>query len=118
MTVVVLNVHWRQPEKYRVSDWIKRVVLGKLAYIMCIDTDYNSRHPREPDGPPLRLSRHTQLSQDDPEFTRETSICAIPMQPLNYYEDIHSPAATFSGGGVTRHANRTDVIQRRQIFAA
>jgi Neurotransmitter-gated ion-channel transmembrane region len=110
MTVVVLNFHWRSPEKYLVSDWIKRVVLGKLAYIMCIDTDFNCRDVKE-SGPPLRLTRHTQLSQDDPEFVRQTNLCSIPMQPLEQpYQEVQVPE--------NFNQNRSSVQQRRQMFAA
>ena len=119
MTVVVLNVHWRQPEKYRVSSWIKRVILGKLAYIMCIHTDYNQRDHQKyggTHGPPLRLSRHTQLSQDDPEFMRETSLLSaagIPMQQMmNFYEN------TTAGTPPVNRLSRTNLVQRRAMFAA
>ncbi|OWA51486.1 Neuronal acetylcholine receptor subunit beta-3 [Hypsibius exemplaris] len=43
MTVAVINIDWRQPEKHPMPDWVKRLILGKLAYMLCVRTDYNPR---------------------------------------------------------------------------
>lgn len=72
MTVVVLNFHWRSPEKYTVPPWIRCLVLRKLAYAMCIDTDYNQRSKKSYAclKLPTQRPRPTHLSNNDPEYCR------------------------------------------------
>ena len=116
MTVIVLNFHWRAAEKYVVPSWIQKWILQKLAYVMCIDTDSN---PRQKINllPPMRLSRHTQLSQDDPEFALRTGN-ELPLQLLSYsnIQENHHDSENLLGSK-TPFQNAT-LFQRRQMFAS
>ncbi|OWA51451.1 Neuronal acetylcholine receptor subunit beta-3 [Hypsibius exemplaris] len=73
MTVVVINIDWRQPEKHPLSDWVKRVILGKLAHALRVDTNYNPGHlgpssEKEEDNAgrvSVRLCHDTEIANDD-----------------------------------------------------
>ncbi|OWA51487.1 Acetylcholine receptor subunit alpha-L1 [Hypsibius exemplaris] len=71
MTVVVITVDWRQPERYPVPEWVKRVFLGKVAHFICIKTDHNSYRRKEsygfvPDEPrPLQSAGSPRCSPNE-----------------------------------------------------
>ncbi|OWA51484.1 Neuronal acetylcholine receptor subunit alpha-10 [Hypsibius exemplaris] len=47
MTVTVITIDWRRPEKQHIPDWIKRLVLGQIAHVFGMYTDFNSCHRKD-----------------------------------------------------------------------
>ncbi|OWA51450.1 hypothetical protein BV898_15931 [Hypsibius exemplaris] len=47
MTVIVITIDWRRPEKQHIPDWIKRLVLGQIAHVFGMYTDFNSCHRKD-----------------------------------------------------------------------
>lgn len=120
MTVIVLNFHWRAAEKYVVPPWIQKWILGKLAYVMCIDTDFNPRDGEKKLLPPMRLSRHTQASQDDPEFALERSNM-LPLQLFSYNNNVTQENHHHDSDrllGTNSSFQDASLLQRRQMFAS
>ncbi|XP_055336618.1 neuronal acetylcholine receptor subunit alpha-10-like isoform X2 [Paramacrobiotus metropolitanus] len=130
MTVIILNFHFRSPEKYTVPPWVCDVVLNKLAYILCIETDYNKRLRSKAASrcitrSPSQRSRQTQIPDADADYAVIPNSNSIPLKPRTSHGQVS--AAAYKATTSDHTSSHSPIISpylrqssklRRQLYAA
>lgn len=72
LTVFVLQLHHVGPNQKRVPRWIRKIVIGVIARILCMRSHIESYYGYKPDEEPLHKrhhQRHHKFSKDDVNLT-------------------------------------------------
>lgn len=129
MTVFILNFHWRAPEKFAVPHWIQNVILRQLAYLMCIETDYNRRSKAAKHPPTAcaasqarQQSASTQLPLNDVECNDGSTLPMYSLNRITYGQIISQMRTQLNdeddAGAPIIPAAAPTAAHRRQLFAA
>lgn len=122
MTVVVLNFHWRSPEKYSVPVWIQEMVLHRLAYLVCVDTDFNIRSNKRKQTFCATASSRRSRQTQTPEANSILSAAdvSLPLKTRITYNhatlDKNIDETTVSSS--QPQYLRSSSLLRRQLYAA